>query len=319
MGFIFVAVESYGEVGVIQITRPVAIVLCVVGAVSFPSCGGDKSTNPSPPTTLSPAPAPSPTPTPTPGSVTPNSCSGPLPAPGPCGVRPDPQLRSALAQAEEEVKRQKDLFYPDGVTIRYLSRYRAALVAALDARGLCGVWDYGNAIGDNLYLRTADGRISEGYDAITGRGQPGLVYANSCEPASTPPGPAPQYGASADPTCKLGGSGETFCLSGAWGTDYASDVRSAITSVIAEKPDLFDLKDTLNSELSYKLNDPAAYVAAVLDKLRAKGYCAVEHEELAVKLDNTVSENYDIVRSPGDRPSQYSLFAPKGRCHNATF
>jgi hypothetical protein len=304
---------------VIQITRPVAIVLCVVGAVSFPSCGSDKSSNPSPPTTLSPAPAPSPTPTPTPGSVSPRSCGSAVPNPGHCGVRPDPQLSRDLAQVFDHVKNQKDLFYPDGVTIRYMDRFRAAVIEGLDARGLCGIWDFGNAIGDNLYIRTADGRISEGYDAISGNGQPRVGYANSCEPAGPPPGPAPQYGASADPTCKLPGSGETFCLSGAWGTDYASDVRSAITSVIAEKPELFDLRDTLNSELSYKLNDPAAYVEAVLGKLRAKGYCAVEHEELGVKLDNTMSENYDIVRSPGDRPSQYSLFAPKGRCHNATF
>jgi hypothetical protein len=38
-----------------------------------------------------------------------------------------------------------------------------------------------------------------------------------------------------------------------------------------------------------------------------------------VKKDNGLSENFDIVRSPGDRPDQYSLFAYKGRCHNATF
>jgi hypothetical protein len=305
---------------VTQIRRPVAIILCAVGAVSFGSCGSDNPSNPSPPTTLSPAPAPSPTPTPTPTPATARSCSTGIPTGGSaCGFRPDPQLSRDLAQVFDHVKNQKDLFYPDGVTIRYMDRFRAAVIEGLDAKGLCGIWDYGNGIADNLYIRTADGRISEGYDAISGIGQPRTGYAGSCEPAGPPPGPAPQYGASVDPTCKLPGSAETFCLSGAWGADYASDVRGAITSVISEKPELFDLRDTLNSELSYKLNDPAAYVDAVLAKLRAKGYCAMEHEELAVKLDNSMSENYDIVRSPGDRPSQYSLFSPKGRCHNATF
>src|SRR5262245_14394715 len=159
-------------------TRPVAI-LCVVGAVSLAACGASdkQGANPSP-TTLAPAPTPTPTPTATPGPVTPRSCGGPAPSGGICGIRPDPQLRTLLSQAEDEVRNQKDLFYPDGITIRYLTRYRAAILAALDSRGICGMWDYGNGIGDNLYLRTADGRISEGYDAITGRGQPGLVYAN---------------------------------------------------------------------------------------------------------------------------------------------
>ncbi len=304
----------------IQISRPVAIILCVAGAGSFVSCGGDKPSNPSPPTTLSPAPAPSPTPTPTPTPATARSCATGVPTgSGACGYRPDPQLSHDLAAVFDHVKGQKDLFYPDGKTIRYMDRFRAAVIEGLDARGLCGVWDYGNRIADNLYIRTADGRISEGYDAISGTGQPWQGYHGSCEPAGPQPDPPPQSGPSQDPTCKLSRSTETFCLTAAWGTDYSSDVRSAITSVIAEKPELFDLKDTLNSELSYKLNDTKAYVDAVVGKLRAKGYCAIEDEELAVKLDNSVSENYDIVRSPGDRPSQYSLFAPKGRCHNATF
>jgi hypothetical protein len=304
---------------VIQITRKVAIILSAVGAVSFVSCGSDKSSNPSPPTTLSPAPAPSPTPTPTPGTVTPASCTSPVPAPGHCGFRPDPQLSRDLAQVFDHIKNQKDLFYPDGVTIRYLDRFRAAVIEGLDARGLCGIWDFGNRIGDNLYIRTADGRISEGYDAISGIGQPRTGYAGSCEPAGPPPDPAPQYGASEDPTCKLPRTTETFCVGKAWQSDFSADVRTAITSLIAERPDLFDTTDALQSELSYKLNDPKAYVDGVVAKLRAKGYCAIEDEELAVKTDNSVSENYDIVRSPGDRPSQYSLFSYKGRCHNATF
>jgi hypothetical protein len=57
------------------------------------------------------------------------------------------------------------------VTIRNLDKFRAALVTALDDRGICGIFDYGNRIADNIYLRTADGRVSEGYDVISGSGQ----------------------------------------------------------------------------------------------------------------------------------------------------
>ena len=304
----------------IRMTRRAAAVLCFVGALSFVSCGSDNSSNPTPPTTVAPAPAPSPTPsaTPTPGTVTPRSCAGPAPSGGVCGYRPDPQLRTILSQAEDEVRNQKDLFYPDGVTIRYLTRYRAAILVALDARGICGIWDFGNEIGDNLYLRTADGRISEGYDAITGRGQPGLVYANSCEPAGPFPPTDPGYGVH-DPTCSLPPSGETFCVGREFDSEYRDDVRNAIVQLTTERPELFDMSDTLSSELSYKLHNPKAYTDAVVAKLKAKGYCAHEDEELAVKRDNSMSENFDIVRTPGDRPSQYSLFSYKGRCHNATF
>jgi hypothetical protein len=304
---------------VIKITRPVAFVLCVVGAMAFVSCGGsNSSSNPNPPTTLTPAPAPSPTPGAIPGTVTPKSCGGPAPSGGHCGTRPDPQLAHVLAQATDEVKNQKDLFYPDGITIRHLTRYRAAIVAALDARGICAIWDFGNRIGDNLYLRSADGRISEGYDAISGVGQPRIGYANSCEPAGAFPPSEPGYG-NHDPSCALPPSGDTFCLGRSFDSDYRDDVRNAIVQVTTERPELFDMSDALSSDLSYKLHDPKAYTDAVVAKLKAKGYCAIEDEELLVKKDNGLSENFDIVRSPGDRPSQYSLFSYKGRCHNATF
>ena len=102
-------------------------------------------------------------------------------------------------------------------------------------------------------------------------------------------------------------------------SEYHDDVRGAIVAVVAERPELFDTGDALNSDLSYRLFDPKAYTDAVVAKLRVKGYCAIEDEELLVKKDNSLSENFDIVRSPGDRPYQYSLFSYKGRCHNSTF
>ncbi len=304
----------------IKVPHSVAVLMCMGGALSLLSCGGnDRPASPTPPTTTSPAPAPSPTPsaTPTP-TVAPRSCGGPAPSGGQCGSRPDPQLSNVLAQAFDEVRAQRDIFYPDGVTIRHLDKFRAATVAALDARGICGIFDFGNRIGDNLYIRTADGRISEGYDVISGTGLIRLGYANSCEPAGPFPPTDPGY-ANHDPACKLPPSGDTFCLGRSFDSEYRDDVRGAIVALTTERPELFDLGDTLNSELSYRLHDPKAYTDAVVAKLRAKGYCAIEDEELLVKRDNSLSENFDIVRTPGDRPHQYSLFSYKGRCHNATF
>ncbi len=304
-----------------NIPRSLAVVACVSGALSFLSCGGgDRAANPSPPTTLSPAPAPGPTPstTPTPGATSPKSCGGPAPTGGPCGSRPDPQLATVLAQAFDEVRGHSDIFYPDGVTIRYLDKARAQLIAALDARGICGIFDYGNQTGDEIYIRTADARISEAYDVLSGTGQLRVGYQNSCEPAGSPPDPLPSYGQE-DPQCTLAPSRDSFCLGRNFESEYEGDVRSSLVALFTERPELFDMKDSLNSELSYRLLDPKAYTSAMVGKMHAKGYCAMEDEELLVKRDNSMSENFDIVRSPGDREGQYSLFSYKGRCHNSTF
>lgn len=308
----------------IKIPNAVAVGLCVGGALSLLSCGGsDAPANPTPPTTTSPAPAPSPTPsaTPTPGVA--RSCSGP-PATGSlnnCGRRPDPQIQLQLSQVLDVVRGQRDIFYPDGVTIRYVDRYRKAVVEGLDAKGICAIFDYGDnsaGPGDILYVRTADNRLSEAYDVITGTGQPWNGYQNSCEPASQQPA-FQQNIAIKDPSCTLPPSREAFCLGRNFDSEFADDVRSAIVAVINERPELFDTSDSLNSDLSYALRDPQAYINAVIGKVKQKGYCAIEEEELNLKKDNSMNESFDIVRTPADRPSQYSLFAYRGKCHNSLF
>src|SRR5262249_53764877 len=141
----------------------------------------------------------------------PRSCGGPPPTGTTCGFRPDPQLATVLAQSLDEVHNHSDIFYPDQVTIRNVDKFRATLVTALDNRGICGIFDFGNGIADNIYLRTADGRISEGYDVLSGSGQTRVGYQNSCEPASPFPGPKPTYPV-LDGSCGLPGSANSFCL-----------------------------------------------------------------------------------------------------------
>ncbi len=313
----------------IKIHHSLAVVMCVGGALTILSCGGnDQPSNPTPPTTTSPAPAPSPTPTPTPTPSNPSAasraCSG-SPATGSinqCGRRPDPQLQSTLNRVLDGVRAQRDIFYSDGRTIRYLDRFREAVVQGLDAEGICGIFDYGDnsaGPGDIIYVRTSDNRLSEAYDVITGSGQSWSGYQNSCEPASQQP-PYQQNYAIKDPACTtIPPSREAFCLGQNFDSEYGEDVRSSIEAVIRERPELFDLGDALNSTLSYRLTNPPAYISAVIAKVRQKGYCAIEEEELSVKKDRSVNENFDIVRTPAGLEGQYSLYAYKGRCHNSLF
>jgi hypothetical protein len=240
-------------------------------------------------------------------------------------VRESPPERGELRKPARSPARdrarpgnQSDIFYPNGVTIRYLDKAREQLIHALDARGMCGIFDWGDGTGNELYVRSADGDLSEVYGAISSSGQFRVGYLHSCGPPEPFPAPRPAY-PQLDPECKLTPSSGTFCLGRNFDSAYSGDVRSALVSLTTERPELFDLTDTLECDLCYGLKDPKAYIAAMIDKMHAKGYCAMEDEELSVKTDDSVSENFDIVRSPGDRPNQYSLFAYKGRCHNAGF
>jgi hypothetical protein len=250
--------------------------------------------------------------------VLPKSCTNLPTSGGTCGSRPNPLLASAIAGAEDHVRGQADIFYPDHVTIRYLDKARAQLLDALDAKGMCGVFDFGDGTGNEMYVRSADGETSEVYAVISSSGQLRVGYQHSCAPPEPPPAPPPPY-PTEDPQCKLPPSGATFCLGKNFESAYSADVRSSLVSLTTERPELFDLKDTLDCDLCYGLKDTKGYIDAMIAKMHAKGYCAMEHEELAVKLDDSVSENFDIVRSPGNLPNQYSLFAYKGRCHNAGF
>jgi hypothetical protein len=294
-----------------------AIVLQVALVAPFLSCGHSNN----PPTGVTPsstlAPAPSPTPTPTPSVAT--SCANLPTTSGACGSRPDPQLATAIAQAEDFVKNQTDIFYPDGVTVRYLDKARAQLLYALDTKGICGIFDFGDGTGNEMWVRSADGNLSEVYAVISSSGQLRVGYQHSCGPPEPPPPVSKPTYPQIDAACRLPPSGATFCLGQNVPSDYSDDVRASLVSLTTERPDLFDLTDHLLCDLCYRLMDPKAYIAAMIDKMHAKGYCAMEDEELAVKKDDSVGENFNIVRAPGDNPHQYSLFSYKGRCHNASF
>src|SRR5262249_37715900 len=126
------------------------VALFFLAIASF-SCGGSHSSTPTPPTTVAAAPNAPPPPAPPGAGPVPASCANPPVGGGTCGSRPNPILKSTLVEALDEVRAEKDIFYPDGATIRYLDRARAKLVAALDARGVCGVFDFGDGSGFEIY------------------------------------------------------------------------------------------------------------------------------------------------------------------------
>ena len=304
-----------------------AVALIAVG-VACVSCGGGDSPSSTPvaPTstpTVAPAPTPTPTPTPTPSvesPVLPQSCEGAAPTGNPngCRERSTPVLREQFQAAlDRAAARGTEIFYEDGRTIRYLDRFREEVLSGLDDQGICGMFDFGNIMGDEIYLLSADGTISEVWDAITGSGNPRSGYLTTCEPALPFPDPPPSY-ANSDPTCPLPPSRATFCLDRSFDSLYFNQVRDAIAKVTEEKPHLFDFDDQESGELSYALTDPEEYVSSVVENLRQAGFCAIPGEELAVKLDNSVNENFDILRHPPNGKA-YSWVSYRGRCHNALF
>jgi hypothetical protein len=80
---------------------------------------------------------------------------------------------------------------------------------------------------------------------------------------------------------------------------YQGYVTEALARLAAERPHLFDVGDRRGA-LGYLILDHPAYYAGVLDQLRAMGLCAVfDGEEIAVKQDNTFSDQYKIMTSTG--------------------
>jgi len=78
-----------------------------------------------------------------------------------------------------------------------------------------------------------------------------------------------------------------------------SYVNTAIETVIAQRPELFDLSDNLGIG-SWKVQDRQKYVNAVVSAIQAQGICAKDdNEEIAVKNTNAFHEQYNIWTSGG--------------------
>jgi hypothetical protein len=219
-----------------------------------------------------------------------------------------------------------------------LDQFRARTLEHLTAAGLCAAWDYGNELGDEIYLRSADGCVTSQYDVITGEG--GVRNANKGSNAwqegwEVPvPEPKPAFSREGDLQCSLPGDRSTFCFSikGTQG-EFGPDVYRLVVQVMDENPALFDKNDFapgqgefIPAELrvaAWSILDLDAFVAAIEAKLRANGYCAyIEKGDILkvkrVAMGNVFHEEMDVVQNPKSGGS-YVSYVVKDRCHNAGF
>jgi hypothetical protein len=80
---------------------------------------------------------------------------------------------------------------------------------------------------------------------------------------------------------------------------FLADVDDAIDTLAEQRPGLFDFSTTRGAK-GWLVLDPIAYHEGVAAILTARGLCAIyDGEEIAVKRENSFSEQYDIHLSTG--------------------
>jgi hypothetical protein len=81
---------------------------------------------------------------------------------------------------------------------------------------------------------------------------------------------------------------------------FAGEVDAAIDKVVKEHPEWFDFRRARGSPTSYRVRVEWAYYDGVVNNLRAMRLCALDDgKEIAVKNDNSFSDQYQIYSSDG--------------------
>jgi hypothetical protein len=292
------------------------------------ACGGGSGSSSNTPTGPSAGASATPTPSPTPGPTpTPSlglACQG-IPdgtgSPRGCAKgNPDfyNQVKDAVELAMSTAVRDPNTgasyaIVQDGKIISP-SAYLGTITDSLGKQGLCAAWD-----GEEINVRNGGGAFNENYDVITSDGRAWINYNATCTPAlPMPQPPAPPLAKA--PDCSLPASASTFCIHDT--PAYDGDVFGAQDDLIAEDqaratPQVFDFGDRLsNTSYGYKIINDSLYVQGMLQKLKARGYCAFfDGEEFEVKKGtNTLSENYDLTKSDG-----YAIRLYEVSCRDAGF
>jgi hypothetical protein len=116
----------------------------------------------------------------------------------------------------------------------------------------------------------------------------------------TPPNPNPTPDPTPTPTptpaasCRLTASRDNGCGRGD-DPNFLAAVDDAITQVVNQQPQLFDLTDG-KCPNCYKVRNPDGFLNALLGAASQRGLCAMyDGEELAVKNVNDFSEQYDVL------------------------
>jgi hypothetical protein len=140
-------------------------------------------------------------------------------------------------------------------------------------------------------------------------------------PVATPaptPTPAPTQAPSAK-SCPLPpgtGSGNSCPFES---PTFLKEVEAALTAVVAENPQWFDLKKTRGGcENCYYVVRADLYVTRVAELITKDGICGhYDGEELAVKNTNSFNDQYDIFTSDGYIRRQFGSY--RSTCHPAWF
>ena len=184
-----------------------------------------------------------------------------------------------------------DLFDGDNV-VQSVGQYYVGLIEILDGQGLCAYYD-----GEELGV-TDSSEFNDQYDILSAKNIVRVgsrTYRTTCRPSAVPPPQAPL--AASPPGCSLAPSREVACSREAAGRFY-NQVEAAIDHVLENRPELFDFNDTATRTDWPRIRNLEAYQQAVADAVAAQGLglCAKDDrlEEIAVKIENARSEQYDV-------------------------
>jgi len=136
-------------------------------------------------------------------------------------------------------------------------------------------------------------------------------------PAATPaPAPTAPPAAASCPLPRGTGAGTNCPLQS---PSFLREVEAALTAVVAENPQWFDLKKTRGGcENCYFILKPDNYVRRVAELITKDGLCGhYDGEELAVKNSNSFNDQYDIFTSDGYIRRQYGSY--RSTCKPAWF
>jgi hypothetical protein len=215
--------------------------------------------------------------------------------------REEPVFIEEVDSAITLLTRQRpDLF--EGSYVKSPGQYYIGVMANLEAKGFCVNWD-----GEEIQIKNSNG-FSEQYHTLTSSQQVrrgDASYRATCYPAAfftTAPVPPPPRG-----DCRIPSSVSLSCNRET--QKYLGVVQDAIAQLRRERSDIFRGDYVLDND---------AYYAGVVRILRGKVTCAIfDGEEIAVKNDNTMSEQYHILFSWGQiRNDEYSY---RASCYPATF
>jgi len=136
-----------------------------------------------------------------------------------------------------------------------------------------------------------------GPDPVT----PPSTPVNPAPPAPTPP-PSTGGGAGAS-SCQLG-EGDPYAPCSKTSSELWEYVEAAINDLVQQQPQLFDLDiEAGEGTRQYLVMDKEGYLEGLVQTLSDMGLCAArahyDYEIIQVKLDNEVSEDYDIISADG--------------------